>query len=73
VNYYHDDLKVGDLVKLKYTDDVLGLVIKVGSNPERWWGEDEDKDLRCIRVLWQETNEVEYILGEELHKVSRGS
>jgi len=64
------DFKVGDLVKLKHSTDVLGLVIEVGYN---MWGEDEDDNPRGVRVLWQETNEIEYVYDDELHKVSRGS
>jgi len=74
------DFKVGDLVMLRPRWDgypsegenektvrkkFVGIVIEVGYN---MWGEEGDQPTG-IRVLWQDTMEIEILWGDELIKV----
>ena len=69
-----DDLQVGDLVKFKPYDDGLdhlrsvGIIIEVGCD---MWGEEEDRPTG-VKVLWQDSMEIEYIYNDELEKISEG-
>lgn len=74
------DFKVGDLVMLRPRWDgypsegkavrkkFIGIVIEVGYN---MWGE-EGNQPTGIRVLWQDTMEIEMLWGDELLKVIEG-
>lgn len=74
-----EDLRIGDLVRLRPRWDgypsegeavrkKFGIVLEVGYN---MWGE-EGSQPTGIRVLWQDTMEIELLWGDELIKVSEG-
>ena len=68
------EFKVGDLVKFRPYDDgfddmrSVGVVVEVGFN---MWGEEGDRPTG-IRVLWQDSFELEYVFDDELIKLSEG-
>ena len=75
----HHDFKVGDLVMIRPRWDgfpsesegeavrkkFIGIVIEVGYD---MWGEEGDQPTG-VKVLWQDTMQIEILWGDELIKV----
>ena len=66
------NLRIGDLVAFRPYDDNyqelrgVGIVLEVGYD---MWGEEEDRPTG-VKVLWQDSMEIEYVFNDELIKLS---